>query len=52
MILKNGSRVYCRLLGVPRKLGYRVRYEEGTNLRCREDPDPEADSDDRLAFGT
>ncbi|XP_043464197.1 uncharacterized protein LOC122499762 [Leptopilina heterotoma] len=34
------------LLGVPRKLGYRVRYEEGTNLRCREDPDTE-DSDDR-----
>lgn len=33
--------IRCRLLGLSPDLGQRVQFAEGTNLRCREDPDPE-----------
>ncbi|KYN30812.1 hypothetical protein ALC56_14623 [Trachymyrmex septentrionalis] len=40
--------MHCRLLELAPKLGHRVHFAEGTNLRCREDPIP-SDSEIRSA---
>ncbi|KAK2580159.1 hypothetical protein KPH14_012430 [Odynerus spinipes] len=37
------------LLGFSPDLGQRVHFAEGTNLRCREDPKPSDETDERLA---